>query len=90
MKSFAQWTTAELQTRFDSLTAQVEAACKADMTDHMFELPDESTALAAIPGRRRGGSVFAALQDHPQAEDPPFAVLVDENEQEISKVMPRQ
>jgi len=51
------------------------------MDAHMFELLDEATALAAILGRRRGGSTYAALQDHPQAEDLPFAVFVDEDEQ---------
>jgi hypothetical protein len=86
MKPFARWSEAELQARFDSLTAQVEAANEARMDLIMFELLDESTALAAILGRRRGGSTYAALQDHPPAEDPPFAVYVDEDEQELPKL----
>ena len=51
MKPFARWSEAELQARFHSLTAQVEAANKARMDVIMFELLDESTALAATLGR---------------------------------------
>ena len=90
MTPFARMPIEELQARFDSIIAEVEAACKADMDAHMFELLDEATALTAILARRRGGSTYAALQDHPPAEEPPFAVYVDDDEQEIQKVMPRQ
>jgi len=90
MIPFARMPIEELQARFDSITAQVEAACIADMDAIMFELLDEATALSAILSRRRGGSSYAALQDHPQAMDEPFAVYVDEDEQKLPKIMSRQ
>lgn len=76
MKPFTEWTTAELEARFDILATKAEFA--TDMTPAYFDLLDEVTALSCILARRHGKQCFTVTQDHPPIFDAPYAVYSDE------------
>lgn len=76
MKPFAEWTTADLEARFNALATKAEAA--TDMSPSFFDILDEVTALSCILARRRGKACYTAMQDHPAIFDAPYAVFTDE------------